>query len=308
MIGEAEVVTPLLEAPLKGAVYLAQQETFEGSLVGLYVVVGRQRRAGQARGQGGARPEHGSGHDRVRQRPAAAGRRNRAEPVRRAAGGADDPARLRDVHDDVPADSLERQRAGQASSEFTVDSDCGQGFDPSFTAGTTNARAGASARSASPGAPGRRTAPGRRARRRRPRAWWPCSKGVARCPEPQASTGECGAASEIGEASIAAGPGDDPVWITGARIYLTGPYAGAPFGLSIVIPAMARTVRPRHGGRARACRSGLSHRAADHLQRSTADHRERRAAGHPHGEHDDRSRGAHVQPDRLRPLSVTGTI
>ena len=38
-IGEAEVVTPLLEDPLKGGVYLAQQETFEGSLIGLYLVV-----------------------------------------------------------------------------------------------------------------------------------------------------------------------------------------------------------------------------------------------------------------------------
>ncbi len=38
-IGEAEVVTPLLEGPLKGAVYLAQQETFEGALIGMYVVV-----------------------------------------------------------------------------------------------------------------------------------------------------------------------------------------------------------------------------------------------------------------------------
>jgi hypothetical protein len=38
-LGTAEVVTPLLQAPLKGAVYLAQPETFAGSLIGLYVVV-----------------------------------------------------------------------------------------------------------------------------------------------------------------------------------------------------------------------------------------------------------------------------
>jgi hypothetical protein len=64
-------------------------------------------------------------------------------------------------------------------------------------------------------------------------------RSVTQCPEPQAAQGECAAASEIGEATIAAGPGEDPVWIKGAGIYLTGPYAGAPFGLSIVIPTVA---------------------------------------------------------------------
>jgi hypothetical protein len=74
--------------------------------------------------------------------------------------------------------------------------------------------------------------------------------GVARCPEPQAAQGGCAPSSEIGEASIAAGPGEDPVWIKG-KIFLTGPtppqptpppgpnQPGAPFGLSIVAPAVA---------------------------------------------------------------------
>jgi len=38
-LGEAEVTTPLLEHPLTGAVYLAQQETFEHSLIALYIVI-----------------------------------------------------------------------------------------------------------------------------------------------------------------------------------------------------------------------------------------------------------------------------
>ena len=38
-LGTAEVATPLLGAPLKGAVYLAQPETLEGALIGLYIVV-----------------------------------------------------------------------------------------------------------------------------------------------------------------------------------------------------------------------------------------------------------------------------
>jgi hypothetical protein len=61
---------------------------------------------------------------------------------------------------------------------------------------------------------------------------------VAQCPEPQASTGGCPANSQVGSATVAVGPGSDPYWVTG-QVYFTGPYNGAPFGLSIVVPAVA---------------------------------------------------------------------
>ena len=63
--------------------------------------------------------------------------------------------------------------------------------------------------------------------------------GVPLCGEPQASQGTCAAASQIGSTSAAVGPGGHPFWITDGRVYLTTGYRGAPFGLSIVVPADA---------------------------------------------------------------------
>ena len=72
---------------------------------------------------------------------------------------------------------------------------------------------------------------------------------VPLCGEAQANAGTCPAASQIGHTVVAAGPGPYPLVIPEAgqppaAIYLTGPYEGAPFGLSIVVP-VDRRVRLR---------------------------------------------------------------
>ncbi len=61
---------------------------------------------------------------------------------------------------------------------------------------------------------------------------------ATQCAEADANAGNCPASSQIGEASVTSGVGAAPYPFKGP-VYLTGPYQGAPFGLSIVVPANA---------------------------------------------------------------------
>ncbi|HEY1450865.1 MAG TPA: hypothetical protein VGF47_07915 [Solirubrobacteraceae bacterium] len=61
---------------------------------------------------------------------------------------------------------------------------------------------------------------------------------VPLCGEPQAQSGTCTSKSQIGTATAQVGAGAEPYSFTGP-VFLTGPYDGAPFGLSIPIHAAA---------------------------------------------------------------------
>jgi hypothetical protein len=61
---------------------------------------------------------------------------------------------------------------------------------------------------------------------------------ATQCSESLATTGACPASSQIGTATVLAGAGSKPYSYSGP-VYLTGPYNGAPYGLSIAVPAVA---------------------------------------------------------------------
>jgi hypothetical protein len=62
--------------------------------------------------------------------------------------------------------------------------------------------------------------------------------GIPLCGDAAAAAGTCPETSRIGSIDVSAGAGPSP-FALGGRVYLTGPYAGGPYGLSIVVPAVA---------------------------------------------------------------------
>jgi hypothetical protein len=68
--------------------------------------------------------------------------------------------------------------------------------------------------------------------------------GVPLCPDAQAATGNCPAASQIGTTTVASGVGSNPVYVpqpgkAPTAIYLAGPYKGGPYSLVVKVPAQA---------------------------------------------------------------------
>jgi hypothetical protein len=111
-------------------------------------------------------------------------------------------------------------------------------FAPSFQAGTTNATGGAF----SPFAV-RITRPDRQQYMSGLSIEMPPGligklKDVAQCPDAEAAAGTCGIESRVGTATVGAGPGTNPFYIDGS-VSLTGPYKGAPFGLSTAVRVIA---------------------------------------------------------------------
>jgi hypothetical protein len=117
-------------------------------------------------------------------------------------------------------------------------------FAPSLTAGTASAEGGAFTSFSTLLARGDGQQRVQQLQFKSPAGLSAMIAGVAQCDEANANAGTCPAASHIGHAIVQSGPGANPLTLPqpGAPelpIYLTGPYKGAPFGLSIVTPVIA---------------------------------------------------------------------
>ncbi len=110
-------------------------------------------------------------------------------------------------------------------------------FSPVLTAGTTSGRAGAFSTLVTNVERNDGDQELRMAELQMPPGLEGLLSTVKLCPETQANAGTCGPESEIGEATVSAGTGNEPVTVPGGRVYITEKYDGAPFGLSIASPA-----------------------------------------------------------------------
>jgi hypothetical protein len=244
-VGTAEGVSPALKAPLEGSVYVAQQGNNPfGSLLALYLVVEGEGVLVKVAGEVHLDPATGQVTATFDDVPQQA-----VEDIKlHFFGGAHAPlstpvgcGTYTTTSQLTPYNTL---TPAEPSSVFQITggpngTGCGPlGFGPSFTAGTVNNQAAGftplsvtfSRQDQEQDLAGVtvRTPPGLLGMLR----------SVAQCGEPQAAQGTCGAGSLIGHATTTAGAGPDPLGVTG-QVFLTGPYKGAPFGLSIVVPAVA---------------------------------------------------------------------
>jgi len=138
----------------------------------------------------------------------------------------------------TPYSAPESGAPATRSSTFAVNQDCGGGFAPSLQAGATNAAAGQTTgvvlhvgRSDGQEDIHRLTAT-------LPPGLLAYINSVALCGAGEAAAGTCTAASEVGTIAVAAGAGSDPYHLNG-HVYLTGPYGGYPYGISLVLPGVA---------------------------------------------------------------------
>jgi hypothetical protein len=239
-IGSVEIDSPLIADPLRGSIYLAAPgDNPFGSMLAVYLVAEGDGVLVKQAGRIDADPDDGQltlSLNGMPQLPFSevelgfdGGPR---APLATPAHCGDFTATTRLTPYSAPSEEV------TSTSGFVVDRGCGGGFAPEFHAGATNSLAG------------RRTglalrltrADGEQALRAfsvtLPRGLFPVLAGVPLCPEPGAAGGHCAAASRIGSVSIVAGAGSHPFRLTG-EVFITGPYRGAPFGLSIAVPGVA---------------------------------------------------------------------
>jgi hypothetical protein len=249
-VGTVRIVTPLLSDPLEGSVYLAAQgENPFGTLLALYIVVEGHGVVVKLAGRIDADPNTGRLTATFDNNPQLPFSNLKVDFFAgdRAALTTPGTCGSSDINVDLsswarPNSSLAQVNALPVTSgpdgSGCVGSLSGQPFAPGFLAGTVSPQAGAFtpftlslSRSE-----GQQNLNGLALRM--PAGVLGKLAGVPRCEEPQAAQGACGSGSLIGHVTTGAGSGPSPFYI-GGNVYLTGPYAGGPFGLAIVVHALA---------------------------------------------------------------------
>ncbi|MGA9286253.1 MAG: hypothetical protein WBV85_12515 [Solirubrobacteraceae bacterium] len=243
-IGSLELATPLIPGTLNGALYIARQnENPFGSVLAAYVVVDDPITGVLIKLAGRFLPDPSTGRitavfDENPQLPFSDLKLHFFGGPRAELTTPEGCGLFTTTSDLTPWSAPDSGPDSLPSDGFLVESGCVNGFAPAFTAGSTNLQAGAytpfiasfSRSDTDQDMAGLSVSlpPGLLAN----------LNGIPLCPDAQASAGTCSAASQVGTVTAGAGPGPNPLFVEG-KAYLTGPYNGGPYGLSVVVPAIA---------------------------------------------------------------------
>ncbi len=242
-VGEVRIDSPLLSDPLAGAVYMGQQRSQDpasGEMYRIFVVANdpaigvRVKLVGRIK----ADPRTGQLTTTFAENPELPFSRLSLRLDGGDKAALVNPTTCGEKRADLAATAWSAASKTAASS-FAIDQGCPTGsFAPSLAAGTENPLAA----QFSPFNVTIQRADGDQDLSRigldLPSGLLAALGSVPLCPEAQAAAGTCDAGSRIGGATVAAGTGASP-YSLGGQVFLGGPYEGAPFSLSIVVPAKA---------------------------------------------------------------------
>lgn len=255
-LGTVKIKTPILPHPIEGSVYLASQNQNPfGTLLALYLIA-EDPVSGVLVKLAGETQLSGTGQivTTFRDSPQAPFEDAEVHFFGGERAPLATPARCGPYTTTATMTPWSGNPPSKATSTFNITSGPGGGpcpgatlpFSPSLTGGTTNIQAGAFSPLSTTIARGDGQQDPQSVQLHMPPGLEGILTGVTLCPEAQANAGSCPSQSLIGETTVSAGVGGDPVSVKGGRVYLTEKYAGAPFGLSIVNPVKAGPIDLEH--------------------------------------------------------------
>jgi hypothetical protein len=259
-IGDLTLTTPLVDGTLHGSIYLAKQsENPFGSLLAGYIVVDDEATGTIVKipGELKTNPQTGQITGIFKENPQLPFSDLKLHFFGGPRGDLATPdacGTYTTTSDLMPWSAPESGPDATPSDSFEINNGCVSGFTPAFHAGTTSPQAGAfSPFTLSLGREDNEQGLGGLTVNL-PTGLVGKIAGVGQCTEAQVAAAQarsapgqgaaelaspsCPESSLLGTVTTATGPGPTPFSVTG-KAYLTGPYKGAPYGLAVIVPAIA---------------------------------------------------------------------
>jgi hypothetical protein len=248
-VGTVEIHTPLLPNPLVGSAYLAQQEANPfGSLIALYLVAKDPVSGVIIKLAGEVKPDLVTGQlvSTFRNTPPLPFEDLKLHFFGGSRAPLGTPALCGSYTTTASIAPWSGNAAVDSSSEFRItsgpnESPCANPlpFAPELTTGSLNIQAGAF----TPFTMTMSREDGNQnldaIQLKMPPGLLGTLSSVKLCGEAEGNAGTCGPESLIGHTVVSVGLGSTPFTVAGGQVFITGPYEGAPYGLSIVNPAKA---------------------------------------------------------------------